>query len=364
MKKVSKKAKKQGRAKDQEAGALERKLSADAQREISALVLAAVIVLLLGAFGVGGTFVTGLFNSARLVVGYDDYLSPLVFGALAWMLFQPERHAVRGMNYFGFLLVLAGMATLLAVGVAQDAAQPVAQAGNGGGIVGYGLSNAMLMVLNRLAATIVLVAVVGIGLILGTQMKLGNLLKLMFSGFTKEKKEGEEPVEDAAGELNLKVNDNSGAPAGVVTNTPPIKGPLNLGMQAVVRSGHSSDAPHALTANAEEASDVAEFDLLMQTSTKADAGDVATNAWVIQQTLESFGISVTMGEVNVGPTVTQYTFTPPAGVKLTKITGLDTNLAFELAAHPIRIEARSRARVQWAWNCQIRRLRRCGCVMF
>jgi DNA segregation ATPase FtsK/SpoIIIE, S-DNA-T family len=60
---------------------------------------------------------------------------------------------------------------------------------------------------------------------------------------------------------------------------------------------------------------------------------------VIQQTLESFGISVTMGEVNVGPTVTQYTFTPPAGVKLNKITGLDTNLALSLAAHPIRIEA-------------------------
>ncbi len=46
-----------------------------------------------------------------------------------------------------------------------------------------------------------------------------------------------------------------------------------------------------------------------------------------------------MAEVNVGPTVTQYTFTPPAGVKLNKITGLDTNLALSLAAHPIRIEA-------------------------
>jgi S-DNA-T family DNA segregation ATPase FtsK/SpoIIIE len=66
---------------------------------------------------------------------------------------------------------------------------------------------------------------------------------------------------------------------------------------------------------------------------------VKANAATIQQTLESFGINVTMAEVNVGPTVTQYTFTPPAGVKLNKITGLDTNLALSLAAHPIRIEA-------------------------
>ncbi len=344
-KKVTKKSKSKAEPKAKKPVRAERKLPADAQREISALVLAAVaLLLLLGAFSVGGTFVTGLFHSARLVVGYAAFLSPIVFGALAWMLFQPEKYAVRGINYFGFLLVLAGMAALLAVGVNPRATQSTAQAGNGGGIVGYGLSGAMLMVLNRLAASIVLVALVGIGLILGTQMNLGNLLKVMFAGFTKEKKPGEEPVEDEAGEFDLKVNDNSGAPAGAVTNALPIRGPLNLGMRrpapvAPAGPGQPPDAPHALTANAEEAWTPPNLDLLAATSTKADAGDVKHNARVIQQTLESFGISVTMGEVNVGPTVTQYTFTPPAGVKLTKITGLDTNLALSLAAHPIRIEA-------------------------
>jgi S-DNA-T family DNA segregation ATPase FtsK/SpoIIIE len=46
-----------------------------------------------------------------------------------------------------------------------------------------------------------------------------------------------------------------------------------------------------------------------------------------------------MGDVNVGPTVTQYTLKPEEGVKLTKITNLDRDLALALAAHPIRIEA-------------------------
>jgi len=321
-------------------------MSPDVQREISAVVLAAVaLLLLLGAFSVGGTFVTGLFHGARSIFGYAAYLTPLVTGALAWMLFQPEKHPVRGLNYFGFALLLTGMATLLAVGVAQSSAQATAEAGKGGGLVGYGLASALLTVLNQVASTIVLVAVVAIGLILGTQVNLGPLMKVLFSGFTKHKTDdGEQTDEVAAGELNLKVNDNSGAPAGAVTNTLPIRGPLDLGMRKPVTpapagAGQAPDAPHALTANAEEAWTPPNLDLLAATSTKADAGDVKHNARVIQQTLESFGISVTMGEVNVGPTVTQYTFTPPAGVKLTKITGLDTNLALSLAAHPIRIEA-------------------------
>jgi S-DNA-T family DNA segregation ATPase FtsK/SpoIIIE len=46
-----------------------------------------------------------------------------------------------------------------------------------------------------------------------------------------------------------------------------------------------------------------------------------------------------MGEVNVGPTVTQYTLKPAEGVKLSRITALANDLALALASHPIRIEA-------------------------
>jgi S-DNA-T family DNA segregation ATPase FtsK/SpoIIIE len=46
-----------------------------------------------------------------------------------------------------------------------------------------------------------------------------------------------------------------------------------------------------------------------------------------------------MGEVSVGPTVTQFTFKPADGIKLTRITALHNDLALALAAHPIRMEA-------------------------
>ncbi|MEK7131731.1 MAG: DNA translocase FtsK, partial [Patescibacteria group bacterium] len=73
--------------------------------------------------------------------------------------------------------------------------------------------------------------------------------------------------------------------------------------------------------------------------TKPTSGDIKSNAEVIRDTLHNFGIDVDMGEVRVGPTVTQYSLKPAKGVKLQRITALNDNLALSLAAHPIRIEA-------------------------
>jgi S-DNA-T family DNA segregation ATPase FtsK/SpoIIIE len=69
------------------------------------------------------------------------------------------------------------------------------------------------------------------------------------------------------------------------------------------------------------------------------SGDIRNNSAIIKKTLENFGIPVQMGEINVGPTVTQYTLKPAEGIKLSKITSLANNLALALASHPIRIEA-------------------------
>jgi len=72
---------------------------------------------------------------------------------------------------------------------------------------------------------------------------------------------------------------------------------------------------------------------------KPSSGDIEYNRYIIKKTLQNFGIEVEMGEVNIGPTVTQYTLKPAEGVKLSKITSLSNDLALALASHPIRIEA-------------------------
>jgi DNA segregation ATPase FtsK/SpoIIIE, S-DNA-T family len=79
--------------------------------------------------------------------------------------------------------------------------------------------------------------------------------------------------------------------------------------------------------------------ILKENVTKVEPGDIEANKSIISTTLEHFGIKVAMGDVYVGPTVTQYTLKPDNGVRLSAIDGLQRDLALSLAAPSIRIEA-------------------------
>jgi DNA segregation ATPase FtsK/SpoIIIE, S-DNA-T family len=79
--------------------------------------------------------------------------------------------------------------------------------------------------------------------------------------------------------------------------------------------------------------------LLEKDKGKPNVGDLKGNMNIIQRTLANFGINVEMDEVTIGPTVTRYALKPAQGVKLSRIVGLQNDLALALAAHPIRIEA-------------------------
>ena len=73
----------------------------------------------------------------------------------------------------------------------------------------------------------------------------------------------------------------------------------------------------------------------------AERGDIKGNAATIEKTLESFGITAHVVEVNLGPAVTQYAIEVALGTKLSKITSLERDLALALSAPTgtIRIEA-------------------------
>ena len=79
--------------------------------------------------------------------------------------------------------------------------------------------------------------------------------------------------------------------------------------------------------------------LLKSTSEKPTSGDLRANANIIKRTMESFGIAVDMGEINIGPKVTRYTLKPAEGIRVSKILELQRDLELALAAHPVRIEA-------------------------
>ncbi|KKR50462.1 MAG: Cell division protein FtsK/SpoIIIE [Candidatus Curtissbacteria bacterium GW2011_GWA1_40_16] len=74
---------------------------------------------------------------------------------------------------------------------------------------------------------------------------------------------------------------------------------------------------------------------------QANRGNLKQNAHTIEKTLESFGITAKVVEVNLGPTITQYALEIPMGTKLSKILALQNDLALALATSTgnVRVEA-------------------------
>jgi len=66
---------------------------------------------------------------------------------------------------------------------------------------------------------------------------------------------------------------------------------------------------------------------------------ILENSKKLEETLQSFGVAAKVVEVSKGPTVTRYELSPGSGVKVSKISGLADDLALNLAASGIRIEA-------------------------
>ncbi len=82
--------------------------------------------------------------------------------------------------------------------------------------------------------------------------------------------------------------------------------------------------------------------LLHKGNTKTKRGqeaEIRQTAAKLQQTLDSFGVHVTVTNVSCGPSVTRYELLPEQGVKVSKIVSLADDIKLNLAAADIRIEA-------------------------
>ncbi|MCI9087477.1 MAG: DNA translocase FtsK [Clostridia bacterium] len=82
--------------------------------------------------------------------------------------------------------------------------------------------------------------------------------------------------------------------------------------------------------------------LLSEPEKKANRGSkksVADTATQLQKTLYSFGVSAKVEDVSVGPAITRYELKPAEGVRVSKIANLADDIALNLAAESIRIEA-------------------------
>lgn len=323
------------------------------------LLLAFGAISLLSLFGLAEGMGVYLEKGIVFLFGWGKWFFPLVLLATGFFMYHRDKYWVRGANYLGLVIFIIFFSALLHSFISQDDWQAAISQGVGGGYIGYGIISIFNKLMGFWASLIAIVCLIFISLMLMLNASLESLIGSE-SWFAKAiypinfvfnkifgKKEPEEYEEE---ESEFEEQDEAGEEDGVGKEEEEqdkevgVPGFLKHAIKAEAENGNgaSSKAAAKVKDSGWKSSNVKidlPIDLLNPKIGKPTSGDIKNNMLVIQHALENFGIPVEMGEVNVGPTVTQYTLKPADGIKLTRITTLSNDLALALAAHPIRIEA-------------------------
>ena len=313
--------------------------------QVGAVFLIAISILFVVAwFGAGGPILDWLHQAAINTVGYAVYILPLLFVYIAVEIFRADNNRISFVVKFAAFLMVVWFAGLF--GLMKNA-----EGKTTGGFIGDVANSAMLSLVDSAVAAFVYVLLVCIT----------ALFVLRISPITVIKKLWELSRRDIAEqEANVKVMRTAAAASEPKVAAPMAEIKLNAGVPMLdasevkkeeKKSAHRSSLRGSVPRDkgAEEQSALVSVndpnwrapsvELLEKKQSPADAGDVQQNAQTIRDTLSEFSIDVEMEGANIGPKVTQYTLRPPSGVKLTRITALETNIALNLAAQSLRIEA-------------------------
>ena len=315
-------------------------LSDETRHSIIAIAFFVVgIFFSVAPFGYGGLVGSSVYDGFKYLLGVGYFALPMLLFLLGASFFRESRQSVAmsaSVGAFLFLFSILGLVNIFSGATSIDTVAHDFAKSNAGGILGQIVSIPLVKLFDTYIATLFLVAFLAISFLVmfNTRPNLSALLfwrkkheedveadadeEVEIKSVGREIKEEEEKPEEAASSKIAQVvarikekkdelkGDESGISLSQVMNTTYVPPPLSI---------------------------------LEGDRGKPGVGDIKANANIIKRTLGQYGITVEMDEVSSGPSVTRYALKPAEGVKLARIVGLQSELSYALAAHPIRIEA-------------------------
>lgn len=314
----------------------DKKSAANFWRGVGAvLLIVSGIVLGFGAF-VHAPVPQDMWDGAWWAFGAAAVATPfglIYLGALKFLSEDQQIPLPKMLSSFGFVTFLASW--FYALFVHRDPVS-LAWVGGHGGQVGQAVGNILVGSLGKFLATLVFFVLSLFFFLFTFAIDPRSLLKLSALFKREQTDEDGRPVEDLAA-LKSKMSPDFQLHEGVPVEHHTGGRMSNLRNTAQRLTPIEDHA--ALTVASDPDWKFPPMSLLSDKQDKADAGDVTANAQIIKETFANFNIDVEVEGANVGPRVTQYTLKPPTGVKLSRLTALENNLALDLAADTIRMEA-------------------------
>lgn len=300
-------------------------LGDDIKHSILGVVFTALaLILILFIFGSGGVVGSYFVKYLDLLFGVGKYIAPAVLFLIAGIFLLSLRANIYFSNYFGACMIFFSTLGIIDLFYKGEKVS---------GYVGFIITYPLFYLFGFWVSLVILMS----ALIASASLCLNISFKIRRPG--KDKKESKEEIDGESLKVKEAVPDKKSDAVKyfraekIVDNeeadevTVPTDKKLKKELTKIKKELEKKHYP------------LPPFDFLESDKGVPSVGDIKAYAHIIKRTLKSFEIDVEMSETNVGPTVTQYTFKPAQGVKVSKITGLQNDLALALAAHPIRIEA-------------------------
>lgn len=342
----------------EEEWAEERNISPAIKTAIWVTVLFALGILsILSFFNLAGPFGEYARYGLRLGFGWGEFAFPLLLFLIGFLLVKRISYEFGRWEISGVVLLFLSALGILQHGWYASDSLAAAGSGLGGGYLGWLISNPLSQLVGYWGVWVFLLGifVVAVLIIINSYLVSQKIEEDDSDEQEAEKIEtAAEPEEDSLwGRLLGRINtwrykQKYDGQASGQTDT-------DAETAGVEEGGGTNEDEASKAADLEDLNELADddiktppkirrkinipLDLLEGGKDKPSASDLEASREIIQKTLADFGIDVEMGEVSVGPTITQYTLKPAQGIKLSRITSLANDLSLALAAHPLRIEA-------------------------
>lgn len=299
-----------------------------AKRMVLAIALVAVAgIFVFAFFGKAGTAGHMLFQAGEFLFGRGVFLLPVFLAICAIVLWSMKKYS-SVTPFITLFLLVAGISGILAT-FARNQGLEVQELG---GFIGLGISWPVFTAFGFWVSEIIFLALVATAGVILWQLLPHEVAEKEKSSFTDGAREKVKKIF----EPKFEVSEVEREPK--ITSTVFEEEEEEEEEKKQKEKKEKEKKREAITPVPGDYT-IPPVDLLEQERGAPNAGDVKNYSAVIKRTLQNFDIPVEVSEVNVGPAVTQYAFKPAEGIKLSKITSLQNDLALALAAHPLRIEA-------------------------
>lgn len=235
----------------------------------------------------------------------------------------------------------------------------------GGGIVSEFIDIPLIYIFDKIGSYIILTCLILIFTILSTEISIGNILNNVISNVKKRRtlKKEKIKINDNINEASIGIETEKNNQENIVKKYEDNINNLdkkikildfiketnedtNLNSQNETKNSLQEDISKEINKNKLDVKKTEyvfpPIDILTENKNKGniqDKKELLNNAQILEETLLSFGVEAKVVQVSRGPSVTRYELHPSPGVKVSRIVNLSDDIALNLAAPMVRIEA-------------------------